>query len=198
MAYPFSIHFIYLQARDECSWTKDRILDLRKHPGTELGALDSQAPEGARAQLLFSWLPGTRELLFLSVVWRCGLVWDPPLEKWFCPLQLPTFLTLWRQRDHSLKVRAPSPQRPICTMHTCTTTSKLEKRHQYDPTFLSWFLSHTCGYTPLCVCTGSSVPFQHRSDFRWPPPQWRALLSHHSIPWCDPFQVTLTPTTSCP
>lgn len=41
---------------------------LRKHPGMELGGPGSQALEGALAQLLFSWPPGTHELLFLSVV----------------------------------------------------------------------------------------------------------------------------------
>lgn len=43
------------------------ILDLRRHPGMELEGPGFQALEGVLAQLLFSGLPGTHELLVLSV-----------------------------------------------------------------------------------------------------------------------------------
>lgn len=67
MAHPIPIHFTDLQARDACSWTEDRILDLRKCPEMELEGPGLQALEGVLAQLLFSGPPGTHELLVLFV-----------------------------------------------------------------------------------------------------------------------------------
>ena len=59
----------------------------------ELEGLGFQVLGWALAQLPFSGPPGIHELLFLFVARRYGLIWDPPLQKEFCPLQLPASLT---------------------------------------------------------------------------------------------------------